>query len=297
MKLSGISGSFILFAAVIVLSCSKEFDPKQQPFPLIRTLPVINNDATGVQLNGELIKIGTDPVIDYGFVWAQKDSPIPGPDTFLISLGTDLEKGFSVRLSHKLITLKEYRVKAFVSSNHNTVYGEAVPFTSKMTSPTLITQFSTSEVLDADTLTIFGENFSESYGFVSIGGHQAEIESFGLRSVTVIVPAIPQAGVAGVLVTSAVGISNSVPITILNPSISSFSPTHGSHGQEITLYGRFSNNRFWNKVFFYGGEAMIMISSGSKLTVEVPYGISGNVTITINVNGKTFTTTDEFTVE
>jgi hypothetical protein len=293
-----LSNPFILSLATILLSCYKQFDPKEQSFPLIRTLPVTNNDGTGVQFNGEVIKPGTDPVADRGFIWAKNKSAIPGPDTFLISLGTDLKQNFSVRVSHKLVILREYQVKAFVAISNKTVYGDVINFTSKMTSPTRITSFSPSQVLDADTLTIFGDNFNEiAADEVTIAGNSADVLSFRQTSVTVKVPAIPQAGQVSVVVNAFFETATSNLLTILNPSIASFSPTRGSSGQLVTLNGRFSNDRFSNKVFFNGVGAELISSTRSQLTVYVPYGISGNAGITIDIHGKAFTTTDLFVVQ
>jgi hypothetical protein len=291
------SSVFILPWVFILLSCYKDFDPKQQPFPLIRTLPVINNGDAGVQFNGEVIKLGTEPVLDHGFIWGIEKTSMPGPDTFLISLGTDLKKDFSVSVSHKLIATLKYQVKAYVAIGGKTVYGEAANFTSRVTSPTLITAFRPNNVLEADTLTIFGENFYESASEVTIGINSAYVLFRSLRTITVLVPAVPRAGPVGVKVNAFYGEATSNLLTIVNPSITSFSPTQGSSGQVVTLNGRFSNDRNINNVFFNGVGAYLISSTKSTLTVYVPSGVTGNVNITINVNGKTFTTTDVFLVK
>jgi len=299
MKLS--NSVFVLFVVVLV-SCVgyQEFDPKKQNFPLIRTLPVSNNDNTGVQFNGEVIKEGADPVLDHGFIWARKKSSSSDPtaDTFLTSLGSDLKKEFSIRVSRKLIMIREYQVKAYVVTARDTVYGNAVKFTSKLTSPTLIDSFSPGSVLDGDILTIFGENFNEvAADDVTIGGNPAAVVSYGQKYVKVIVPAIAQAGLTNVVVDAFFAQASSNSLMVLSPSITSFSPTHGPIGQLVTLSGRFSSDINNNKVYFNGVGAYVSACTKNSISVYVPAGTSGDVTLSINVNGKSFTTMDLFLVE
>ena len=299
-----LSNTILIISTIILVACNgyQEFEPKQQSFPLIRTLPVTNNDNTGVQFNGEVIKIGTDPVLDHGFIWAARDKNSPfdlAPDTFLISLGSDLKKEFSIRVSRKLIVMREYKVKAFVATAKDTVFGNAVSFTSKVTSPTFIDSFSPDSVLDGDILTIFGENFNQvAADEVTIGGKSASVVSFGQKYVKVIVPTFSQAGPTNVVVDAFFAKVSSNKLTIMNPSITSFSPNHGTIGQLVTLTGRFGSNIYNNNVFFNGVGAYISACTKNTISVYVPSaGLSGNVTITIDVNGKTFTTTDTFLVE
>jgi len=262
---------------------------------------VTNIDTTGAQLNGGVIKSGTAQVLDFGFLYVEKPSNIykTVPDTFSVSLGTHLEENFSIRIDRNLNKNLNYYVMAYVVTAKETAIGNSVIFKSQSTSPIRITSFSPASVLDGDTLTIFGENFNR-YGadYVYIG-NQLLINAlrYNNKLVTVTVPPISQPGQVNVTVDAFYSKTNSDQLIIIAPSIISFSPTHGPSGQAITISGRFSNDINYNKVFFNGVESTISRSSKSQMIVNVPTGLSGNVSITIDVNGKTFTATDPFFVE
>ncbi len=304
---------FLFVLAFLLASCFKEFSPKQEPYPLIRTLPVTAIDRNGVQFNGEMIMPGSSPVLDYGFTWVQDKGAIPSADTFLISLGSELKSEFNIHFNRKLMSYRKYQVRAYVTVSGVTVYGNAVSFTSQTTSPTLITSFSSNEVLDGDTLTIYGENFNQ-FGpdSVTVGGKGATLITYNQRSVKILVPPIPQAGPANVIVNTFFSIAQSNQLSVTNPSITSFSPTIGTNAPNnrtlVTLTGKFSSynvygypNGFrqvlgYNRVYFNGVRAIIASSSKDKMLVYVPDGVSGNVNITVDVNGKSFTTADTFLV-
>ena len=295
MRYKSLKTLFFLWS-IALISCDDGGETRQRPFPLIRTLSVSNIDKTGVQFNGEIIRDGTDPVIDFGFMWAVDKSLMPGPDTFLISLGSDLRKEFSVKVSNRLIATRKYEVMAYAATAHYTVYGEVEKFVSQVTSPTRITSFSPPTVLDGDSLTIFGENFNEYGERVIINQTQAVVLSRDRKALQVKVPAVSQAGPAIVLVDALFAKATSDKLIILSPSIASFSPSSGAAGALVTLTGRFSLNSSYNKVFFNGTLSQLVSSSKDVLIVSVPSGLSGGASITIDVNGKAFTT-GTFTIE
>lgn len=289
---------FLFLLSVVAMSCNREFDPRQETFPLIRTKGVTNIDNIGVQFNGEVIKDGASAILDHGFVWVQDKGSIPGPDTFRISLGSDLQKEFSIKVAHKLITSRSYQVVAYATIGDRTVFAGPVNFMSRSTSPPQINSFNPTSVLDGDTLTIFGENLNETApDDVYINGKLASTINFNQKYVKVVVPAAPQAGPATVLVDAFYAKMTSDKLIIAGPSISSFSPTHASIGQTITLKGRFSNIAQFNKVSINGIDLYVASSNKSALTVYVNYLLSGSGPITITVNGKSFTTTGLFTVD
>jgi len=292
----------VLFAVpILVGSCTKDFDPRQQPYPLIQTTAVTNIDDTGAQFNAQVIKPGTDPVVDFGFKYVERPNTLfkTVPDTFSVSLGGDFTNEFFIKVNQNLNTSLSYDVMAYARTAKETVIGNAVIFKSQSLSPIQITSFSPANVLDGDTLTIFGENFNR-YGpdNVFFGGQLLyEVLLYDNKSITLTVPPISQAGQINVTVDAFYSETSSDKLIILNPSITSFSPTQGHSGQLVTLYGRFSNNNNYNRVSFNGVAGNLSGSSKNRVAVYLPSGLSGNVNITITVNGKTFTTSDTFLVD
>jgi hypothetical protein len=292
----------VIFAVSILTgSCTKDFVPRQQSFPLIQTTAVTHIDDQGAQFNGQLIKTGTDPVLDFGFKYVERPDSLfkTVPDTFSVSIAGEFTNKFSIKVNHNLNIYLKYNVMAYAVTARETVIGNAVIFKSASTSPIQITSFSPNKVLDGDTLTILGENFNR-YGpdNVFIGDKlQLNVLEYNNKLITVPVPPISHTGPIDVIVDAYYSKTNSNGLTAIGPSITSFFPAHGPAGEEITLDGRFSSNINYNRVFFNGVEATVSKSSKNQITVYLPSGLSGNVSVTINVNGKTFTSLDAFLVE
>jgi len=292
----------ILFAVLLLAgSCTKDFDPRQQGYPLIKTAAVTNIDEGGAQFNGQVTKAGTDPVIDFGFMYVERPDSLykTVPDTFSVSMGNALENYFSMKVTHNLIRNLSYDVMAYATTDKKTVVGNAVIFKSRSTSPIQITSFSPDHVLDGDTLTIFGENFNR-YGsdLVQIGTKLIiDALVYDNKSVTVTVPPTTQAGPVNVTVDAFYSKTNSDQLIIVNPTITSISPTHGSAGVLVTLKGRFSPNLGYDKILFNGIAGTVAGGGKDQIYVYVPQGLSGTASLTISVNGKTMTAVDTFLVE
>jgi hypothetical protein len=300
LKLS-LPKEILLLALILSGSCTKDFDPRQQSYPLIKTATVTNIDEDGAQFNGLVIKDGTDPVIDFGFKYVERPDSLykTVADTFSVSMGNDFEKYFSIKMNHNLLKNLSYNVMAFASTDKKTVIGNAVIFKSRSTSPIQITSFSPDHVLDGDTLIIFGENFNR-YGsdLVQIDTKLViDALNYDNKSVTVVVPPITKVGPVNVAVDAFYSNTNSDLLIVINPSISSFLPTHGTAGTVVTLNGRFSSNVNYNKILFNNAIGTITYSSKNQIKVKLPAGLTGNVSVTIDVNGKTFTTADPLFVE
>ena len=296
-----LSTELLIALSILAGSCTKDFVPRQQSFPLIQTNAVTNIDDQGAQFNGQLIKTGTDPVLDFGFKYVERPDSLfkTVPDTFSVSIGGEFTNKIFIKVNHNLNIYLKYNVMAYAVTAKETVIGNAIIFKSATTSPIQITSFSPRYVLDGDTLTILGENFNR-YGsdLVFIGGKlQLNVLRYNNKLVTVPVPPIAQAGPIEVIVDAFYSKTNSSELIAINPSITSFFPTHGPVGEVITLNGRFSSNSNYNKVLFNGVQATVSKSSKSQITVYLPSGLSGKASVTINVNGKTFTSLDAFSVE
>lgn len=80
------------------------------------------------------------------------------------------------------------------------------------------------------------------------------------------------------------------------PTIAGFTPTSGVPGTTVTIIGaNFSTTAAENTVTFNGVAATVTSASATQLTVVVPEATKGKISVT--VNGKTVTSTNDFTVE
>jgi len=296
-----LSKGFLFAVAILTGACTKDFEPRQQPYPLIQTLAVTNIDGNGAQFNALVTKIGTDPVVDFGFKYVERPTTRfkTVPDTFSVSMVGDFTNSFSMKVNHNFNVNLNYDVMAFAATAQETVIGNSVIFKSAVTSPIQITSFSPSYVLDGDTVTIYGENFNR-YGsdYVFFGSQLLNnVLRYNNKLVTVTVPPIAQAGPINVTVDAFYSKTNSNQLIVIDPSIVSFSPTHGPAGTLVTLKGRFSSKLNYNKILFNGIECAISACSKNQISVYLPSGLSGNVSLTISVNGKTMTAADTFLAE
>jgi hypothetical protein len=282
-------------------ACTKDFEPRQQSFPLIETTAVTNIDDQGAQFNALVIKTGTDPVLDFGFKYVERPTTRfkTVTDTFSVSMGGGFANDFSMKVNHNFNVNLNYDVMAFATTAKERVIGNSVIFKSMVTSPIQITSFSPGSVLDGDTLTIYGENFNR-YGSDYVFFDSLLLNNvlrYNNKLVTVTVPPVAHAGPVNVTVDAFYSKTNSNQLIVINPSITAFSPTHGPAGTLVTLKGRFSCNLNYNKILFNGIAGTISSSSKGQIAVFVPPGLSGNVSITIDVNGKILTASNTFLIE
>jgi hypothetical protein len=84
--------------------------------------------------------------------------------------------------------------------------------------------------------------------------------------------------------------------TVSSPSISSFSPSSGAIGKQVTIYGTFVSGQYYT-VYFGSSSVSAYASSSSAIIVNVPSGLSGgDYKISVTVGGQTITAPGTFTV-
>ncbi|WP_069677801.1 YCF48-related protein [Formosa sp. Hel1_33_131] len=164
-----------------------------------------------------------------------------------------------------------------------------------------ITEISPASANRGDTVTITGQDFSEiiSENVVTFGAIQATVTSASSTSLEVIVPQNAELGNTTVKVsvtsiqeetTSAFEVTDTTALSVL-----SYSPSGGSIGAEVTIFGaNFSDVISENTVSFNGINATVSAATTTSLTVVVPNGVTSGP-ISVTVNGVTATGPD-FTV-
>lgn len=157
-----------------------------------------------------------------------------------------------------------------------------------------ITDFSPTEGIEGTTVTINGTNFSTvtSEDVVKFNGTTANVTAASATTLTVTVPAGATTGKITVEVNSQTATSSG-DFKVLVPTITGFTPMEGSAGATVTITGiNFSTVISENIVMFNGEVATITGATATTLTVTVPAGTTGK--ITVQVGTQKTTSLDDF---
>lgn len=183
---------FIISSIIFFLltNCEKEAEimPKEYPY-VITTAPVVNAD--GATFSAELINLGTQKILKYGFVWSEHSKPTILDNIKLYE--NDAKKGiYSYKLNSGLTKGQSYNVRAYIKTEQYEVYGNNMSFTSLGSLPPEISSFSPGFGPIGTQVEINGENFSPSiYGnVVKFGNSTAIIDSASENKLVVSVPEI-----------------------------------------------------------------------------------------------------------
>lgn len=155
----------------------------------------------------------------------------------------------------------------------------------------VITGFTPASGYPGSEVVISGNNLvSETYGqSVFFGTHEANITSANANSLTVIVPYYATPGKMKISVTSAGHIANSAEdFTVLEPTVTGFSPTSGTPGTKVTITGTgFSTNGWYTEVYFGWRTANILSVTSTKIEVLVPSELgAGDSDLTLKLYGQ-----------
>jgi hypothetical protein len=150
----------ILFLLSIFLFyyCKKE-NPEPRNYPRVKGMTVSEISTSGVTFEADLYSLGTDPVIQHGFVWDLYEPDVK--QTNRVLLGNSVTMGlFNARIYSTLVSGQNYTVKPFVQTSKNIVYGTSVTFKSFGSDGPIITGFEPHSARWMDTLMIKGKHFS-----------------------------------------------------------------------------------------------------------------------------------------
>jgi hypothetical protein len=161
----------------------------------------------------------------------------------------------------------------------------------------VINSFTPEAALPGVAVTISGDNFSTtaSNNQVAFNGVAAVITSATANELDVTVPLTATTGKITVTVNGKMTTS-SKDFTILQTTVTGFSPTSGVAGTSVNITGtNFSTTLADNVVKFNGVAATVSTATTTQLTVTVPAeATTGKVTVTIN--GITETSSNDFII-
>ena len=91
MKNQIIISVFVITTIISFTACKKDATIKPKDYPYIITNEVTDIDSTGATFNAEIIDLGQEEIIEYGFVWSEKNNPTIADYKKII--GHDYKKG------------------------------------------------------------------------------------------------------------------------------------------------------------------------------------------------------------
>lgn len=165
-------------------------------------------------------------------------------------------------------------------------------FTVTLPGPT-ITSFTPASGTVGTSVTITGTNFKTTPGnnVVKFNGTVASVTAASATSLTATVPA---GAATGKITVGANGNTATSSSDFTVYAISSFSPTSGPIGTSVTITGSFDKN-YGIDIQFNGTKGTPLVANNTTLVVNVPNGATSGK-ITVNFNGQSLTSADNFTV-
>ncbi|MFI5158367.1 MAG: IPT/TIG domain-containing protein [Sphingobacteriales bacterium] len=173
-----------------------------------------------------------------------------------------------------------------------------LPGTFNVTAPT-ITSISPASGLPGSTVTVTGTDFPTSYGGITatLGSEAVAANPYSSTQFSFTVPTDLAAGsYTFALQAGPNSVTAPAKFTVTAPSISSFSPSSGPIGSQVTLTGNFLSGQYYT-VNFGSYSTSAYASSSSSIVVNVPSGIpAGALTISVVIGNQTITAPGSFTV-
>jgi N-acetylneuraminic acid mutarotase len=273
----------------LLVTCDNYEFPKS-PYPRIETLPVVNISETGVTFQATITQIGEKEITNHGFVWGPTENlSIANEDKIQLG-GTSKLGNFAADVKSGLLEGETYFVKAFVGTTDYFVYGEAVSFTSKGSTPPVIKSFSPIEGTWGDTVTISGSYFSAlaKNNIVKFGNLESKVIASNDTTIKCIVPDdIPNKTVPIYVAVVGNQTQSTNNFVLITPTIESFLPTQATFEDVVTIFGtNFSPIKERNIVKFNEHIAEVTESSNSQLKVKVPTAIRKKeniISVTVNL--------------
>jgi hypothetical protein len=173
--------SFFLF--------SKCEDAKDHPraYPLLRSPKVSNINEQGASFSADIYSLGSETIIEHGFVWAIPNQWEPTlQSSNKILLGTCTKTGvYTANIVSTLANGREYTMKPFVQTAEHIVYGTSVKFTSLGSGAPEIHSFEPHTGAWRDTIIIKGRNFSWNPSENTVNLNQTRCMAFQSTDTTI----------------------------------------------------------------------------------------------------------------
>jgi hypothetical protein len=273
-----ITTSIILFLSLIFINCDK-YEFPNSPYPNVETLPAINISKTGATLQGNIERLGEEPILNHGFVWGLSLSLSPLLNSDKVLLGKKSGVGFfSKEVNSGFFKDTTYYFQAFVQTKKYTVYGPVTSFRSLGSKAPIIKSVSPIQGTWGDTVIISGNYFSSLSvkNNLKFGIYPAYIINCNDSVISCRVPDNDGATSAPIsLKVSEYELTFKDNFEYTSPIIDGFTPAQGKPGDLITVTGKnFSSSNDLNIVKFFDRLSEVVHSSRTSLIVRVPESIT-----------------------
>ena len=187
MKRIQIVLNIIISVIIITLSCKRdnEIYPKDFPYLLMRKVSKINSE--GVTATAEILSLGRDSIMDFGFVWDSVESPTI--DNLRLSFTDQPHVGiFTGRINNSINSGTLYNIRPYIKGKQYLVYGSTMKFMGSGSLEAKLIDFVPKTGKQGSLVTIFGENFN-SNPQVFFGSIEATVKEVFSNKIVVEVPA------------------------------------------------------------------------------------------------------------
>ena len=148
-----------LLSAFIFSYCEDE-TAEPRSYPRVNSMPVSDISSKGATFNAVLYSMGSEPVIQHGFVWGTiGELDINSSNRVLLGPSEQTGK-FSSTIVTSLVSGLDYVVEPFVQSSDHIVYGITTKFRSLGSGAPKIDGFYPHSAGWLDTIVVKGKNFS-----------------------------------------------------------------------------------------------------------------------------------------
>ncbi len=231
----------LIIVLLFISACQNEAEIQPRDYPFVITKDATKIDVEGVTFNAEILNIGTEKIVDYGFLWRNAGSEY----THSIKQENKLDE-FTTRITNDLQKDEQYVYQAYIKTLDNLILSNQVVFQSKGSMPPVITDFYPKEGFDGDLITIIGNNFSykTTKNHVYVNNLPAEVLYSTIDSIVFRIPHSYFSGENAIkLEVGKASINAGNKLNILAPELENISVNEGYSGDIIHISG---NNLFRN---------------------------------------------------
>jgi len=274
--MSGISFKYVFVSGVLALSLFtlfilKSCEKEQFQHPVVHTGEVTNITSEGAMFHGRITEMGSEEIVDHGFVWGMMREPNLKNSNSL-KLGKLENETFSAIAKSGFIKGQKFYVRAFVSTPEITVYGGVISYISDGGKSHEFIDFYPKEGNWGDTITINGNYFNQDINknIVRFNSYNAKIIKASNNELKVIVPRELDKIYSNISVEfHNHSVLHKDSFYILPPIIDSISPVSGNKNTFISIF----SNGFHiadknNRIFLDTIELDILESYGNRIVTK-----------------------------
>jgi hypothetical protein len=180
---------YCLLLLVLLIACQKE-EIKPITHPRFSIAFVQDIDETGVQFAANVYDLGSEEIIEHGFVYDKLPDPRFDFSEWVKQEGSPKEF-FELKAEHSMAKGQKYFVAAFMRTPQSVIYSKAVEFESSGSVGFIFDGMDIpEEVYFEDEITIYGKNIGRNknnYEFF-VQGERGTVEELGEESIRVKLP-------------------------------------------------------------------------------------------------------------